>query len=366
MSSIALYIHIPFCSSKCDYCDFYSFKPAQSSQKELFAEALFEEIKLKSDLIQDRVVSSIYIGGGTPSVMPASFFADLKNKLNEVCRYDKNLEFTVEVNPSSFTSELARTLKDIGVNRLSIGFQCGNDRVLKYIHRNQTLIQFENAMKIAKPYFDNISVDIMTALPHETVKDVKLSIKKALKFKLAHVSVYSLMVIENTPLFNMKHLHAFIPDEKTQVKMLYCANKMLKRARFVRYEVSNYAKKDRKNENKFTSKHNLTYWNGGDYLGFGPSASSKIGNVRLTNEKNFNNYINKNFNADREVLSRDQIRLEKIMLGLRTKWGAPKSLCRQEDLPFLIKKRYIKEKGGQIIATKKGLNVLNIVIDKLT
>lgn len=365
MKQIALYIHIPFCSSKCDYCDFYSFKPTSDDQKSQFEQALLEEITRKSQLLKDREISSIYIGGGTPSAMSGSFFMALKNKLDEVCKTQNEMEFTVEVNPSSFNNELAKTLKRIGVNRLSVGFQCANDRILKYIHRNQTLNQFENAMKTAKQYFDNISVDIMTGLPHESVKDVKFSIKKALKYKPKHISVYSLMVIENTPLFNMKQTLSFIPNEKQQVKMLDRANKMLERAGFERYEVSNYAKKA-KDGKTFYSRHNLTYWNGGDYLGFGPSASSKIGNVRLTNEKNFNNYVQKNFIAEKETLSEEQIRLEKIMLGLRCMWGCDKNLCKQENLPFLIKNKYVIEKDGNIVATKKGINVLNIIIDKLT
>jgi len=366
MKDIALYIHIPFCSSKCDYCDFYSFKPSSEKQKEDFQNALFYEIDLKAELIKERNISSIYIGGGTPSSLSPEFFVALKNKLDGICKINKSVEFTVEVNPSSFSENLAKTLKNIGVNRLSVGFQCSNDRILKYVHRKQTFEQFQQAMHIAKKYFDNISVDIMTGLPYEKVSDVKNSIKKSLKFRPTHISVYSLMVIENTPLFNMKQTLSFIPNEKQQVKMLCIAGKMLSRAGFERYEVSNYARKVKGMADVFVSKHNLTYWNGGDYLGFGPSASSKIGNVRLTNEKNFNNYMNKNFNADREVLSNEQINLEKVMLGLRCKWGCEKKLCKTENLPFLIQNGYVKEKNDRIIATKKGINVLNIIIDKLT
>lgn len=372
MLNIALYIHIPFCKSKCDYCDFYSFKPREAD-KEKFEEALFREIDLKANLLKDKTVSSIYIGGGTPSVMSPEFFIKLKSKLDEICSYENSLEFTIEVNPSSFTEILAKTFKQVGVNRLSIGFQSANDRLLKYVHREDNFNQFENAMNIAKNYFSNISVDLMTAMPYQKSKDVKNSIKQILKFKPTHVSVYSLTVFENTPLFNLKNTLSFIPNEKTQVKMLNMADKMLERAGFDRYEVSNYAKKSKEDENghiskynRFISKHNSVYWLGGDYLGFGPSAASFINGVRLTNEKNFANYIEKNFNAEREVLTPEQIRLESIMLGLRTKWGCDKSICKQENVDYLLRNAYIKQIGDRIIATKKGLNVLNILIDKLT
>lgn len=366
MFGIALYIHIPFCSSKCDYCDFYSFKTNDEQLKKQFEEALFSEIEVKKELLKNKKVTSIYVGGGTPSVMPPDFFKHLKKKLGELCEFDKNLEFTVEVNPSSVSEQLVSTLKDVGVNRISVGFQCANDRILKYVHRSQTFAQFENALNIINKYFDNVSIDIMTALPYEKMSDVKLSLKKALKFRPKHISVYSLTVFENTPLFNKKHVLSFIPNEKQQVKMLSLCDKFLAKKGFDRYEVSNYAKRCREDEKKFASNHNLVYWQGGDYLGFGPSAASFVSGVRLTNEKNLKNYLDKNFNADREVLTGEQIRLEKIMLGLRTKWGCEKRLCKNENLPFLIKNKYVKVKDDRIVATKKGLNVLNIIIDKLT
>lgn len=365
MTSIALYIHIPFCNSKCDYCDFFSVV-AEGSTKQKFEDALFHEIDLKKSLLDGKTISSVYIGGGTPSVLPATFFIKLKAKLDEVCEIKKDTEFTVEVNPSSFSEELAKTLREIGVNRLSFGFQSANDRLLKYVHRNQTFLSFDAAIKIAKKYFDNISVDLMTALPHQKLSDVKSSIKKVLKYKPTHVSVYSLMILPETPLYNLKQTSSFVPNENVQVKMLLCASKMLRRAGFEKYEVSNFAKRCKADEKRYMSKHNLTYWNGGDYLGFGPSAASKIGNVRTSNERNLKNYLEKNLNADREVLTDEQVRLERIMLGLRTKWGCNKALCKSENIPFLVKKGYIKEIGENLVVTEKGLNVLNIITDKLT
>lgn len=363
MKDIALYIHIPFCNSKCYYCDFYSCVSKQN--KENYITALENEFEKWKSFLKNRSVKTIYIGGGTPSVMPPTFFYELARILKQFCNLNDLLEFTVEVNPNSFNEELAICLKEIGVNRISMGFQSGNDKLLSLIGRNQNFSQFTSSYNIAKKYFNNISVDLMVGLPGQKLVDVKNSVKKLLKFKPQHISCYYLMLEKETILAKNEDLIKLIPKENEQVKMFSYISKSLKKHKFEQYEISNFAKLT-KNADEFISKHNSSYWLNCEYIGLGPGASSFIDSKRLSNEKNLEKYLLGKYEVITDAITPEKARMERVMLGLRTKWGCAKGDCNRENAEMLIKNGFIKEKNRRIYLTKKGFNLLNLIIEKLT
>ena len=271
----SVYIHIPFCKSKCYYCDFNSYS-GKENLIENYVDAVVKEIEQlpKSEL----KVNTLYFGGGTPSIVPAKFLSKIINKIS--C----DGEITIEVNPGTIDEEELFQYKKMGINRLSIGLQVTQDELLKKIGRIHTLEDFEKTYKSArKVEFENISVDLMIGLSNQTFDDVKESIKYILNLNPEHISVYSLIIHDELV---GKHPNAFkdLPSDDEEEKMYHYVCETLAKSGYIQYEISNFAKKG------FESKHNLCYWNQEEYYGFGAGASSYIDGVRYKNVDKIGDY----------------------------------------------------------------------------
>lgn len=319
---LGLYIHIPFCNKKCDYCDFVSYSMDRKAQQ-LYLEALFTEIDMMKSKFYDRVFDSIFIGGGTPSIVYEGFIASLARKIYSSFHFLEKTEFTIEVNPSSFTREKFLEYVQAGVNRISVGVQCIDEKLLREHGRIQSMENIEDTFKMLNSsQFPNINSDVMIGLPGQTVNSVMDTIDYLLKQNIKHISTYTLQIERHTMLYSKLRKGKISPmKDKTMVAIYNQINKTLEKAGFVRYEISNYAKPG------FECKHNLKYWDDEvSYLGLGVAAHSYIDGYRYYNTKRLDTYID-NLNEgkspiySREYVSDEERRTERIMLSLRTKKG---------------------------------------------
>lgn len=283
MRNLGIYIHIPFCVSKCFYCDFCSSD--NNSNIDKYIDALCSEILSNLELLQEYKIDTIYFGGGTPSYIPTKYIEKILSILNVT---SDTKEITIEANPETLTLEKLKAYKEMGINRLSLGLQSANNKTLKAIGRKSTLEDFERAYNMAVDVgFCNISTDVIIGLPNESIEDFKYTLEYTLsKDKITHISAYSLEVHENTKLnFLLENNYLTLPTEATERDMKYLLDDVLSKYNFERYEISNYAKATN------YSKHNLKYWNQEEYLGFGVASASYINSVRYTNTKDINKYI---------------------------------------------------------------------------
>lgn len=367
---LGVYIHIPFCASKCFYCDFYS--ESNNKNQEAYINALLEEILSETELLGSRLVDSIYIGGGTPSAIDEKYIVKLLDVLKLFCT--ENAEITIEVNPESATKEKLQAYLDGGVTRLSIGLQSANDATLKKIGRLATVSDFEKAYDYAVEVgFKNISCDVIIGLPDETLDMFENTVNYILGLKhITHISAYSLEVHENTKLdFLVNNNFLSLPNEDVERQMKYVLDKKLHQAGFNRYEISNYAKEG------FKSKHNLKYWNQEEYLGFGAAAASFVNSSRYANISNIDKYI-KNIQSGisnkEEVEEMDKLGLikEYIILKLRLEEGINlnefKTKFKQDiyelykdKIELLINRGLLEKVGDNIRLTYKGEDLANIV-----
>ena len=367
---LGVYIHIPFCASKCFYCDFYSCIEKTNEQE--YIDAVINEIISEADLLSTRGVDSIYIGGGTPSVINKENITKLLDVLRLFCADDT--EITIEVNPESVTYDKLKAYLDAGVNRISIGLQSANDSTLKKIGRLASLKDFENAYNIAVEVgFKNISCDVIIGLPDETIDMFENTVNYLLRLEhITHISAYSLEVHENTKLdFLVNNNFVSLPTETTEREMKYLLDRKLEMAGFNRYEISNYAK------DGYNSKHNLKYWNQQEYLGFGAAASSFVNSVRYTNVSDINKYvenINSGVSNKQDIEEMDKLDLikEYIILKLRLRQGVNllefKTRFKQDmyelykdAIDKLIKQGLIAKDEENIHLTYKGEDLANIV-----
>ena len=294
---LMLYIHIPFCAKKCNYCDFRSFY-ADEKEVDTYVNALINEITKKSVLATNLSISSIYIGGGTPSFINATHIEKILRTILINFKVEDNAEITIEANPNSITKEKLNIYKSIGINRLSIGLQSTFNDELKILGRLHTYEDFLNAYDDAlHAGFKNINIDLIYGIPSQTVDRFKESLTRVLKFMPTHISIYNLIVEESTKFYEMEKegtLH--LPSEDEVIKMDDLIDETTKKYNFIKYEVSNFAK------NNFFSMHNLGYWSDVYYLGFGLNASSYFYDLRMKNHFDMEKYLrvyedNKNKNA---------------------------------------------------------------------
>ena len=287
MKNLGLYVHIPFCKTKCSYCDFVSFCYGEDKQKE-YLDALLLEIEFYKNKFKDKVFDSLYIGGGTPSAVFNGFIEKLSKKVFDSFNFTSDTEFTIEVNPNSFNEEKLTEYLRARVNRISIGVQCLNDKITNFIGRVQTRSAVENAFNILNKHnFVNISADIMLAMPNESDQDIIDTINFFKQNNVKHVSAYSLQVEENTPLFDRVQAGESVPNDDESRRQYDLAVELLKKAGYNRYEVSNFAIPG------YESRHNQKYWNNTEYLGLGVSTHSFYNNMRIFNASNLNDYIKK-------------------------------------------------------------------------
>lgn len=305
-----LYIHIPFCISKCKYCDFYSFSPKENQKDSYLSAVLLALKKRKNELTG--TFDTIYFGGGTPSFFGGNRISKIINKAKECFDFASDTEICVECNPSSVDEKLVYELKACGVNRISMGLQSAISDERQVIGRISTAKQAKEAVLLfKKAKIDNISVDLMLGLPYQTMESLKESIDFVLSLDIKHISAYILKLEEKTPLYNEKENLDF-PDEDTVCDMYLYLCKVLRDNGFSHYEISNFAKEG------YQSRHNNKYWLLEEYLGIGPSAHSYIENKRFYYERDFNSFLNGNdpvfdcVGADEE---------EFVMLSLRLSKG---------------------------------------------
>lgn len=317
---LGVYIHIPFCASKCGYCDFYSLSGCDHMMPD-YQDALIDHIEESAQSLKSYEVDSVYFGGGTPSFYGADRIVEIFNtlKLNGNVRLDS--EVTVECNPDSTSLNALKLLREEGVNRLSLGVQSANNDLLKLIGRRHNFQQVKRSMQDARDAgFENISLDLIYGLPSQSKSDWAETLARIIELHPEHISCYGLKLEEGTPMYERYKGSPILPDDDEQADMYFYAADVLERYGYKQYEISNFAAKG------FESKHNLKYWNLDDYMGFGPGAHSCVGNLRYSFVKDLKQYIS---GVARGVSIIDEYRqidpmeraVEYIMLGMRTSNG---------------------------------------------
>ena len=283
---LGIYVHVPFCRSKCQYCDFYSLTCKDDKSIETYIRAICDHIKESGPLTPGYKVDTIYFGGGTPSFLGADALATILTTIRRVFDVDPNAEITLEANPDSVSDQLLRRVRAEGFNRISLGIQTDDDELLKKLGRPHDYAQVVSAVqRIRKAGFKNLSLDLMYGLPGQTLLNWKDTLERVITLNPDHISCYALKVEENTPLYACKDI-LNIADDDTQAEMYLAGVEILRSHGFRQYEISNFARKG------LYSRHNMKYWTGGEYLGFGPAASSDFGGRRFTTIRDLQGYVN--------------------------------------------------------------------------
>ena len=352
-----LYVHIPFCKKRCLYCDFFSTTCLE--RREEYIAALLDEMHARKHEA-DEPIRTIYLGGGTPSTLEAY---DIRRILEAVGTDDAE-EITMEMNPGDANRHYLQQIRDAGVNRLSIGIQSFQDALLQLIGRRHNARQAIEAVHMAKEAgFDNLSIDLMYALPTQTMEQWEADIETAIRLGVQHISCYGLMYEEGTAMTRMVESGQVAPiDEDTENSMYDELCERLKEAGYVHYEVSNFALPG------YESKHNSSYWNGTPYIGVGAGAHSYIGQTRSWNPDDLDAYIGGTAQRGYETLTEQDRYNERIMLGLRTSRGI------EESLPVQIRsviERFVQDgllrrtDDERVVATQQGIHILNRIIEEL-
>ncbi|SFG13554.1 oxygen-independent coproporphyrinogen-3 oxidase [Lachnospiraceae bacterium C7] len=295
MKELEIYVHIPFCVKKCDYCDFLSFPANEKTQRE-YKNALIQEIRHYGSIMKEREVTSIFFGGGTPSWLDCDYLVQILEAIKESFTIRKGAEITMEANPGTVTERAMKKYFQAGINRLSIGLQSTNDDELKLLGRIHTYDQFLKIYTMARECgFTNINVDLMSGLPYQTIDKFLKSLNEVIRLKPEHVSSYSLIIEKGTPFYERYRFddvkqHAgmeteYLPSEDDTYRMYKLTQSYLKEAGYMQYETSNFAKKG------LECKHNVGYWTRKDYLGVGLGASSLINNIRYSNITSIYDYV---------------------------------------------------------------------------
>lgn len=375
LKPLGIYIHIPFCIRKCKYCDFLSFVSDEKTMEQ-YVESLCEEIQSFFQKYKDYEVKSVYLGGGTPSVLKPELTKKILNTLHEIAVIASDAEISTEANPGTLDMEKLLTYRECGINRLSMGLQSTQERELAYLGRIHSYEDFLESYGMAKEAgFDNINIDLMSAVPYQTLDSWEKSLDRVLALQPAHISAYSLIVEEGTPFYDDDKLDKLIPDEDTERRMYELTEEKLLQHGYYRYEISNYAKPGKE------CAHNILYWEKGDYIGFGLGAASCMDEVRFKNTDDMKEYCKWPFRPfdDRmeiECLSRREQMEETMILGLRMTKGVSLDAFEQRygqtiEAVFgdVIGKH---EKDGLLIVengfirfTKRGLDLSNIVLRDL-
>lgn len=385
---LELYVHIPFCVRKCAYCDFLSF-PSEECERASYVDALLKEIKGQKDKFKDYVVTTVFLGGGTPSLLREDDTARIFHALKESFDISRNAEITMEVNPGTVTAKKAAAWKACGVNRLSIGLQSADDEELQMLGRIHTFQEFLDTWKIVREAgFDNVNIDLISAIPGQTLESWEKTLRTAAGLAPEHLSAYSLIIEEGTPFYKMygeesgtagaedaSNRQLPLPDEDTEREIYKITEQILNRYGYHRYEISNYAKEG------YECRHNLGYWERKEYLGLGLGASSLVNEQRFRNTADMERYL-KLFGTDSgksgevyeetEVLSAQEQMEEFMFLGLRKMKGISgaefeKSFGRTLDEVYgdtidrLQSQGLIERAGDELRLTERGIDVSNYV-----
>lgn len=374
MKEIGIYIHIPFCKSKCIYCDFNSFAKKDYYIEE-YINAVIKEIEEYGKQNKEVLIKTIYIGGGTPSYISENYIKEILEAIKNNFKILSNAEITIEINPGTVNRRKLNTYYKAGINRLSIGLQSTNDKLLKQLGRVHDFEDFLETIRLANTIgFSNINADCMIGLPNQTIFDVEETLNVLINLRLTHISVYSLIVEPNTPLEKkIESGELKLPDEEIERYMYWFAKRKLEENGYLHYEISNFAKP------LFRSKHNLDCWNQKEYKGFGVSASSYENGIRYTNTSKIDKYVEnvkngqlkKNYILE-EKQDRESMMKEYMLLGLRKitgvsinefrkKFGTIPMFKYNKEITKLINEGLIQSNGINIRLTKKGLDLANLV-----
>lgn len=373
----AIYIHFPYCSSKCPYCDFYSTKYTKKGVGQFWA-ALFLELEELSKKVNNNLVQTIYIGGGTPSLIDPLTAAELIKKIKEKFKVSPAAEITMEVNPTSIDEEKIIKLKQAGINRLSVGIQSFNDKHLSFLGRRSDSENNKNKLRLIDKYFDNYSADLIFALPNQSLDQFEDDLEEMLNFLPPHISLYNLELHEDTPFYERyKKGDLKLPAEELDADMYELALEKLNSAGYQHYEISNFCRSG------YRARHNYIYWLYQPYLALGPGASGFDGNCRYQNIRDLEKYI-KHYNS--ENISKDKIRkinclskeekmAEYSFLALRTdkglfyhefyrKFELNFKTVYKEEIKYLVKNKLIIEANERIYLTTRGRELANEVFLK--
>lgn len=385
MNKLEIYIHIPFCAKKCDYCDFLS-APSDKNTMEEYVDGLINEIKINRDKMKEYLIDTVFIGGGTPSILEAGLIQKILNMLRENANLSEDAEITIECNPGTVTEEKLLLYKDSGINRISFGLQSTDNEELRSIGRIHTYEEFAASYHMARRCgFDNINIDIMSALPGQTLASYKKTLEKVISLNPEHISAYSLIVEEDTKMYErVEKAKArgidILPEEEKERQMYYLTKELLERAGYQRYEISNYAKRG------MECRHNIGYWQRVEYLGFGVGAASLYKETRYKNISNIGDYLKilnsrklyEDFSGLAEEvtpLSHHDKMEEFMFLGLRMTDGVDAGKFEELfHVPYdalygavtnrLIERKLIKKAGNKIALTEKGGDVSNYVMSE--
>jgi len=367
---IGIYIHIPFCKRKCDYCDFISYSNKDSKIEE-YVDAVKKEIELQK--IKSKI-TTVYIGGGTPSYIESKYIKEIIEKLREK-DVSENAEITIEVNPGTVTLEKLKDYKECGINRLSIGLQAIQDELLKQIGRIHNYEQFLETYKMAREVgFTNINVDLMLGLPNQRIKDLKESLDNIIELQPEHISVYSLIVEDGTPIANkIEKGELELPEEELERNMYWYVKNTLELNGYRHYEISNFAKEG------YESQHNMNCWKQKEYVGIGAAAHSYRDITRYSNTQSLGEYIRnvqkENLERNRiihEIQKEDDTKKEYMLLGLRQIDGIKISKFKERfgdnpiylfrnELKKLVEEELINIDDDNIRLTNKGIDLANLV-----
>ncbi len=367
-----IYIHIPFCSKRCNYCSFFFITNMDLLGK--FVSGLHKEIEMYSSRLRDEKFDTIYFGGGTPSVMSHRVFEGIINSLCKHFNIEGDAEISMESNPEDFLDKSLYDYSSAGINRISFGVQSFKDDELKFLTRNHTAADAESVIRKANEYFRNINIDIIYSLPNQTIQDIDFSLSKACSLNPTHISAYTLTFEERTPLYkSMREKKIERNPESSEAEHFeFVSNKLIEEG-FEHYEISNFAKRN------FRCRHNLKYWNYENYLGIGPAAHSLLNGFRSNNIAGvgkYNNLLEHNVLPVEETheIGREQMHLEYVMLSLRSTGIKFRDYSRRFEEDFSDKFRVVMDKlitqgfavsdDGVFKLTEKGYCVADEIIAK--
>lgn len=362
---LEIYIHIPFCVQKCAYCDFLS-APADEAVRERYIDALKEEIRQQKAFGSEYKVISIFIGGGTPSILEGAQIAEILKEIRNYFVVEADAEITIECNPGTLSEDKLSCYKKSGINRLSLGLQSADNQELKLLGRIHTYEEFLESFSLARKLgFGNLNVDLMSALPGQTRDSWRETLRQVTALNPEHISAYSLIIEEGTPFYERYkpggREECLLPDEDMERQMYYDTGDILGAAGYERYEISNYAKPG------FACRHNLGYWERREYLGLGLGASSLIKGVRYHNHRKLPEYLKRDYTHEEvQKLTRQEEQEETMFLGLRKTEGVllTEELLGvyKETIQRLERKRLLLWEGGRVRLTELGIDVSNYAL----
>lgn len=376
MKNIAIYVHWPFCKSKCPYCDFNSHV-RERIDLDHWNEAYLKEISNYAEFLKDKKIVSIFFGGGTPSLMPSSIVKNVIDALRNLACVDEQIEITLEANPTSVEAQKFEEFNLVGINRVSLGIQSLNGDDLKFLGREHSVEEAVQAINVAKKNFLRYSFDLIYALPNQSLKQWETELKAALQLADKHLSLYQLTIEKGTPFYSLYQNKKFkMPEEELAKDFYQLTQEVMEKAGLPAYEISNHAALNEE------CKHNLVYWQYDDFLGIGPGAHSRINNKALHAIYHPENWLNKVLNNESSlqneiILTKDEIISEMLLMGLRLTKGINQQNfinktglnfsegLNQEQLNWLLKEDFLSLRDNYLLATTKGKLVLNEIISKL-